>query len=319
MIRILEKHFEPTMGGNKNCKVPQVTFWFWIAKCCATTVGETVSDFFNLQFDPCQCTQKGLGFDALLFVPLLLATLYLQMQSNKYKPHLYWAAIILCSIVGTIITDGFHDNWGLMVWIEVIIFFVAMVVCFYFWYQSEGTLDIHSINSTRREVYYWGTVIWTFALGTAVGDCTANHWAIGFAPILGFFVAIVFMFLMIWICGRFVFGFIEKNSDREIFLFWLVYIMTRPLGASTGDLLGSGKRAGGWGLGTGWTSLLFFGIIIAIVCYLEYSGVDQIKHVHEHQKVSNSNDAQDIENAPGVEVAQVVATDKQAEGDVVLA
>jgi uncharacterized membrane-anchored protein len=316
MIRILEQHFEPTMGGSKNCKVPQVTFWFWIAKCCATTVGETVSDFFNLQFDPCQCTQKGLGFDALLFVPLLLVTLYLQLQATKYRPTFYWAAIILCSIVGTIITDGFSDNWGLMVWIEVIIFFVLMIVCFCFWYESEKTLDIHSINTTRREVYYWGTVIWTFALGTAVGDCTANHWQIGFAPILGFFVAIVFVLFVIWALGRFVFGYIKKNDNNEVFLFWLCYIMTRPLGASTGDLLGSSKNQGGWGFGVGWTSLLFFGIIIMIVCYLEYTGADQIQHSNDHQKVSDGSRSGDAEN----EIAQVVPKDyphEQAEVQLV--
>jgi len=220
-----------------------------------------------------------------------------------YRPSIYWAAIILCSIVGTIITDGFHDNLGLMVWIEVIIFFVAAVSCFFLWYRSEKTLDIHSINTTRREVYYWSAVIWTFALGAAVGDCTANHWSIGFGPILGFFIAIVFLFLSIWVLGRFVFGFIQKNDDKEILLFWLVYIMTRTLGASTGDLLGSSKSQGGWGVGTGWTSLLFFGIIIGIVCYLEYSGIDQIQHGNAHQKVKDSS--QDVEMAEVAAVADV--------------
>jgi uncharacterized membrane-anchored protein len=235
MIGVLEAHFNKyKTDATKPCLVPQVTIWFWFAKCCATTVGETVSDFFNSLFDPCQCTQAGLGFAALLFVPLLLFNLYLQLRWAVYSPRIYWPAIILCSIVGTIITDGFHDNWGLMVWIEVIIFFVAMSVSFYSWYTSEGTLDIHSIDSTRRQVYYWSTVIWTFALGTAVGDCTANHWAIGFGPILGFFAAIVAIFFAIWVSGRFLFGFIKKDDSTEIFLFWAVYIMTRPLGASTG-------------------------------------------------------------------------------------
>jgi uncharacterized membrane-anchored protein len=293
MINFLEKHFDTTRPSKETapCLVPQVTFWFWICKCCATTVGETVSDFFNSLFDPCQCTQRGLGFDALLFVPLLLGFLYLQLRSETYQPRIYWTCIILASIVGTIITDGFHDNWGLMVWIEVIIFFVAMCLCFYFWHHSEHTLDIHSITTTRRQVYYWGTVIWTFALGTAVGDCTANHWLIGFGPILGFFAAIVFMFFVVWLVGRYT-GLIKKDDAAEILLFWLVYIMTRPLGASTGDLLGESKQNGGLGLGTGWTSLLFFGIIVIIVCYLEYSGIDQITH----QKVNDaSNLSGDVE------------------------
>ena len=124
MISFLEKAF-PSGDTVKTCKVPQVTFWFWIAKCCATTVGETVSDFFNTLFDPCQCTSLGLGLDAVLFFPLLFANLYFQLKSDSYSPTMYWLAIILCSICGTIITDGFHDNLGLQLWIDVIIFFIG--------------------------------------------------------------------------------------------------------------------------------------------------------------------------------------------------
>lgn len=277
---ILDKHFSPKNGELQSMKVPHVTIWFWIAKCCATTVGETVSDFFNTLFDPCQCTSKGLGFDALLFFPLLFFILYWNFKIDYYSPALYWGAIILSSICGTIVTDGFHDNLGIDLWIEIVVFFFLMSFTFASWYRSQGTLDIHSIDSFKRECYYWGSVIWTFALGTAVGDGTAEYWGIAFGPILGFFVAITFGFLCIWVIGRWTGG-IEKGDKYEIILFWASYIMTRPMGASTGDWLGSAPKDGGLGLGTGYTSLLFFGIIVIIVIYLHFSKIDVIAHEHK--------------------------------------
>jgi uncharacterized membrane-anchored protein len=292
LFDVLDKHFSPKNGQSQSIKVPHVTIWFWIAKCCATTVGETVSDFFNTLFDPCQCTAKGLGFAALLFFPLLFLVLYWNFKLNYYSPALYWGAIILCSVCGTIVTDGFHDNLGLELWIEIVVFFFLMSWTFAAWYRSEGTLDIHSIDTFKRESYYWGTVIWTFALGTAVGDCTAETWGLAFAPILGFFVAIIFGFLLVWLLGRFT-GKIEKGDRYEIALFWAVYIMTRPLGASTGDLLGSSVGEGGWGLGTGYTSLLFFGIILIIVFFLYYSKVDVIVDVVPHNQADKP-----IHNSP---------------------
>ena len=156
-----------------------------------------------------------------------------------------------------------------------------MALCFFWWWESEKTLDIHSIFTVRRELFYWSAVIWTFALGTAVGDCTAAHWAgITYPQILAFFVGICTFTFLIWVSGRY-FGIIEKGSAAEIGLFWFAYIFTRPLGASTGDLLGLSTSSGGWGLGTGWTSLLFLGIIILVVSYLTYTKVDQLPHTHK--------------------------------------
>jgi len=264
-------------------KVPHVTIWFWIAKCCATTVGETVSDFFNLLFDPCQCTWKGLGYDAILFFPLLFLCLYWNFRLDYYHPALYWGAIVLCSICGTIVTDGFHDNLGVMLWIEILVFTALMTANFWRWYAVEKSLNIHSVNTLSKELFYWGTVIWTFALGTAVGDCTATQWGLAFAPILGFFAAVTFGVLVTWVSLRY-FEVIKKDDSVEVTLFWAAYIMTRPLGASAGDMLGSSKSAGGLGFGVGWTSLLFAGIILMLVLGLMHSKVDIDK---DHIAVSN--------------------------------
>jgi uncharacterized membrane-anchored protein len=188
MFASLNKHFSPAYGKPQNMKVPHVTAWFWVAKCCATTVGETISDFFNVLFDPCQCTSAGLGFAALLFFPLLFGVLYVNFKIDYYHPALYWGAIILCSICGTIVTDGFHDNLGVMLWIELIVFFVIMCFSFYSWWKSEGTLDIHSIDTFDRELYYWGIGDLDVCTGnrswrlhcTAVGNCIRTY--IGLLP-----------------------------------------------------------------------------------------------------------------------------------------
>jgi len=231
--------------------------------------------------------------------PYCFFCLHTQLKLDRYNPSLYWLCIILCSICGTIITDGFHDNLGLMLWIEIIIFSAGVIYCFYFWHTSEKTLDIHSIYTLRRELYYWAAVVWTFALGTAVGDCTATHWiGITYPQILAFFVGICSFIFVVWIGGRYT-GLIIKDSDTEIFLFWVAYIFTRPLGASTGDLLGLSVAQGGWGLGTGWTSLLFLGIIVLVVCYLTFTKVDQLPHIST-QKISNST-TNDVSNAVHVD------------------
>jgi uncharacterized membrane-anchored protein len=300
----LDKHFSPKDGQPQSMKVPHVTIWFWIAKCCCTTVGETISDFFNVLFDPCQCTAKGLGFDALLFFPLFFFVVYWNFKLDYYSLALYWGGITLCSICGTIVTDGLHDNLGLDLWIEILIFFTLMTATFTRWHQSEGTLDVHSINSFRKESYYWATIIWTFALGTAIGDCTADQWGINFAPILGFFIAITLGILLVWAVSRKM-GWIVKGDQYDVFLFWSAYIMTRPVGASTGDLLGSSVSNGGWGLGVGYTSLLFFGIIVLIVLALTYSKVDADPNLLVISPKSVDNDLEGQPHVAAIEVREL--------------
>jgi len=242
------------------CKVPQVTYAFWIIKSCATTVGESLSDCFNTTLG------LGLGNTAALFFPLLLLSLVIQFYMTRYDPFLYWIAVVLMSICGTIVTDGFHDNLGIQLWIEVIVFFFLMSGSFGWWYRSQGTLDIHSINSIKREAFYWMAVIFTFALGTAVGDLIAESFNVGYGFTLLIFVVVIIIIFLAWF-------FFKMNP---ILSFWFAYIMTRPLGASIGDLLASNQSDGGAGLGILGTSLLFLGIITVLVIYLAYAKVDQI-------------------------------------------
>jgi uncharacterized membrane-anchored protein len=238
----------------RTCKVPQITWVFWIIKCCCTTVGESLSDYFNVDLG------FGLGGAAALFFPLLVLNLVVQFGLRFYNPSTYWCAVVLMSICGTIWTDGLHDNLGAQNSILVACFAPILLLVFYLWYRTEGTLDVHSINTFRREAWYWLVVIWTFALGTAIGDGTAAWSGLGFGPILGLWVAVLAVILFVWYI---------KAVDN-VLGFWMAYVMTRPLGASAGDLLAES-------LGIGYTALVFLIIIIVCVAGLEYTKFDQIK------------------------------------------
>jgi uncharacterized membrane-anchored protein len=260
-------------------KVPsKITLFFWIVKCCATTVGETLSDYFNVNLG------LGLGGAAGLFFPLLLINLCVQFWYPKYQPPIYWLAVVLMSVCGTIFTDGFHDNLGVELWIEIVVFFFLMCCAFGAWYRSEGSLDIHGINTPRRECFYWLSILFTFALGTALGDIVAETAGLGYGVTLALFAGIIVFIGLLW---RF------KALD-EVTAFWFAYIMTRPLGAATGDLISVPKSTGGGGLGAGGTSGLFSGIIILCVAYLVYSGADQHGDV---QPVATNNEEEDEESS----------------------
>src|SRR5438046_3455501 len=156
-------------------KVPEVTLYFWAIKVLCTTVGETASDYLS--------DNVGLGLTKTTFMTgaLLLATLVFQFRARKYVPGIYWLGIVLISVVGTQITDNLTDNAGVSLVITTIVFSIVLAVVFGAWYASERTLSIHTIYTTRRESFYWLAVLFTFALGTAAGDLTAESLHVGFA------------------------------------------------------------------------------------------------------------------------------------------
>lgn len=256
-------------------KVPVIiTIFFWIVKILATTVGETAADFliFNLNF--------GLGSTSVLMSVLLAGFLFAQIKSRKYIPWLYWMTVVFVSIVGTLITDNLTDNLGVSLVSTTVAFSIAMVATFAFWYLSEKSLSIHSIYTSKRELFYWAAILFTFALGTAAGDLLAESMALGYAKsALGFGAVIAAIAL-----GFYVF---KLNA---VSAFWLAYILTRPLGASLGDLLSQPVSNGGLGLGTVSTSAIFLVAIFGLVSYLTISRVDAAKPVRA--------DSQDIEISP---------------------
>jgi uncharacterized membrane-anchored protein len=172
-------------------------------------------------------------------------------------PWAYWAAVVMISVVGTLVTDNLVDNFGVPLQTTTAAFTVALAVTFAIWYWAENTLSIHAVITARREIFYWLAILFTFSLGTAAGDLVAEHFELGYLATGLLFAGIVGGF---WAAYRL--------GGNPILTFWLAYIFTRPLGASFGDLLSQPLEYGGLGFGTVVTSFLFLGCIVAIVIYM---------------------------------------------------
>jgi uncharacterized membrane-anchored protein len=258
----------PSLGRQMLNKVPEVTIFFWIIKILATTVGETAADFLN--------TKLNVGLTNTTFVmgALLLITLFFQFRSRKYVPGLYWLAVVLISVVGTLITDNLTDNFGVPLETSAIIFSVALLATFVAWYASEKTLSIHSIYTTKREAFYWLTILFTFALGTASGDLVAENLNLGYLLSAIMFAVLIGMVTVAYYCFKL----------NAVLAFWIAYILTRPLGASLGDYLSQPSDAGGLGLGTVGTSAIFLVIILSLVLYLTKTRRDQLPVLSENEK-----------------------------------
>lgn len=242
-------------------KVPEITVFFWVIKILCTTVGETGADFLNTNLN------LGLDWVTLIMGAMLAVTLVFQFKSKKYVPGIYWLAVVLISIVGTLITDNLTDRLGVPLIFTTMIFTVLLSIVFAVWYKKEKTLSIHSIVTTRREAFYWLAILFTFALGTAAGDLLAETINLGYllsAIIFGVLIAAV-------ATSHFVF------KVNAILAFWIAYILTRPLGASIGDYLSQDLNNGGLGLGTVITSMIFLGTILATVIYLTITKKDVIR------------------------------------------
>lgn len=233
-------------------KVPQVTIFFWIIKILCTTVGETAADFLSVKL------KFGLTHTTYVVGALLAAALAVQLRGRRYIPVVYWVTVVLLSVVGTLITDNLVDNFGIALQTTTVAFSVALAVTFGAWYASERTLSIHTIYTTRREWFYWAAVLFTFALGTAAGDLLAEGLALGYARSALMFAAVIAVIAV---------GHLRFKLNA-VFAFWIAYILTRPLGASIGDLLSQPAANGGIGLGTVATSALFLVAIAALIVYL---------------------------------------------------
>jgi uncharacterized membrane-anchored protein len=239
-------------------KVPEVTLYFWVIKVLCTTVGETASDYL--------ATNLNLGLTKTTFITgaLLIVTLVFQFRLRKYVPGVYWLGIVLISVVGTQITDNLTDNAGVSLVTTTIVFSIVLALVFAAWYASERTLSIHTIYTTRREAFYWLTVLFTFALGTAAGDLTAERLNVGYA-----WSAVLFAAVIAAVAGAH-----YRLRLNAVLAFWIAYILTRPLGASLGDLLSQARADGGLGLGTTVTSIIFLVAILVVVAYLSITRKD---------------------------------------------
>jgi uncharacterized membrane-anchored protein len=244
-------------------KVPEVTVYFWIIKILCTTVGESFADYINATLG------FGLYKTTVVFSVALVAVLVWQFRLPRYVPGVYWLAVVLISVVGTLLTDILTDSTGVALWISTLVFSVLLAVVFGIWYSRERTLSIHTIVTTPREAFYWLAVLVTFALGTAAGDWTLELTGWGPGPSALFPAGLIAAVFVAWRLGA-----------GPVLCFWLAYILTRPLGANLGDFLASPRADGGQGLGTLGTSVLFLSTIFLVVLYLTKTRKDQTELVY---------------------------------------
>jgi uncharacterized membrane-anchored protein len=231
-------------------KVPAIALSFWAVKLLSTAQGEVTSDYLVRQINPVLAVGLGgLG---------LLAALVLQFWVRRYVAWIYWLAVVMVAVFGTMVADVIHVRFGVPYLVSTAFFAVALAVIFVVWQASEQTLSIHTIYTRRRELFYWATVMATFALGTAAGDLTA------ITLHLGYFSSGV-LFAILIALPALAYRFFHLNP---ILAFWLAYILTRPLGATFADWFGRSHDLSGLGLGTGSVSLALTVAIVFFVGYL---------------------------------------------------
>jgi len=243
-------------------KVPEVTIFFWIIKILATTVGETFADFIN--------ETLGFGLTKTTWVMLLflVAALFFQFRAKKYVPAIYWLVVVFISVVGTLITDTLTDGHDVSLKLTTAVFAVLLGIVFTLWYKQEGTLSIHSIDTPKRESWYWLAILVTFSLGTAAGDLISETFNLGYWKSILLFAGLIGLVCI----GAFAF------KLNRVFAFWAAYILTRPLGASIGDFMSQDHTqdtAWGLGIGTTGTSIIFLGAIMVVVIFLTLTKRDQ--------------------------------------------
>jgi uncharacterized membrane-anchored protein len=254
------RHDAPSLGRQMLNKVPEITIYFWVIKILCTTVGETAADLLN--------ENLGLGLTNTTYImaAALIVVLVFQFRARKYVPGIYWLAVVLISVVGTLFSDNLVDNLGVELQTTTIAFSVILACVFGAWYASERTLSVHTIVTSKREAFYWLAILFTFALGTSAGDLVAEKLELGYLPSVGIFAGAIAIVTVAHL----------RFKLNAILAFWIAYILTRPLGASIGDWLSQPVEETGLGLGTILTSLIFLSAILALVVYLTISKRDLI-------------------------------------------
>jgi uncharacterized membrane-anchored protein len=229
-------------------KVPEVTLSFWVIKIMSTTVGETGADYLAVN------AGIGQGFTRMIMAAVLATALLLQLRTRRYTPWVYWLTVVLVSVVGTQITDLMTDGLGVSLYVSTAAFALALAALLFVWYRIEGTLSIHAIVTRRRELFYWATVLCSFALGTAAGDLATEALGMGFLGGAAAFGGLIGIAYVTW-----------RMGGNAVMTFWAAYILTRPFGAALGDLLTQATAYGGLGIGAMRTSALFLSVIVILV------------------------------------------------------
>ena len=231
-------------------RVPEITILFWVIKGLSTAMGESTSDYLVHVLPPVLAVALGfVGFAVAMII---------QFSLRRYRAWAYWFAVVMVGVFGTMVADVLHVGFGVPYFASAVLFALVLAATFVVWHRVEGTLSIHTVDSTRREVFYWMTVVATFALGTAVGDLTSVALGLGYLGSAVLFAAIITI-------PAVAYGVFNANA---VLTFWFAYVITRPLGASIADWLGKTHGEGGLGIGNGPVALVLTAVIAGLVAYL---------------------------------------------------
>lgn len=241
-------------------KVPEITALFWVTKLLTTAMGEAVSDFLVNAISPYVAVAIGFG--------VFVVGLVLQFRAKRYIPWVYWFTVAMVAIFGTMAADVLHKQFGVSFVMSTIFFTICLSIIFSTWHKVEHSLSIHTITTWRREIFYWLTVVTTFALGTAAGDLIADGLHLGYL-VAGAVFAVLMIIPLI--------GYRVKFS--ETIVFWFAYIVTRPLGASFADWFGKSAPSG-LGLGDGPVSVVLAVLIVACVLYMTINRAEQQRELN---------------------------------------
>ena len=248
-------------------KVPEVFLTFWVIKLLTTGIGETGADFMGTHSIPIAGVVGVGGF---------FAAMWWQLRAGSYRPVRYWVTVLMVAVFGTMIADGPHVALGTPYWFDAVVYFVLLGGLLAWWQRSEGTLSVHSIVTSRRERFYWGTVLLTFGLGTALGDAAAIDAGLGFGWSIVLFGVAILVPLGLWRAGL-----------PAVGCFWASYALTRPLGASVADFLAAKPSDGGLGFGTGVVTaigLVLFAVLVGYVALTHSDEVGAHRRAHEHEE-----------------------------------
>jgi uncharacterized membrane-anchored protein len=264
MLFYVPRHTRPSSLLSRGAlRVPEITAYFWIIKALSTAMGEATSDYLVHQMNPVLAVALGLaGF---------IAALALQFSMRRYLAATYWLAVVMVGVFGTMAADVIHVRFGVPYVASSLLYGVLLAAVFVIWEKTEKTLSFHTIDTPRREVFYWAAVAATFACGTAIGDLTATTFHLGY----GFSIVLFIGVMAIPVVGFWRFHW------NPIVSFWFAYVVTRPIGASFADWVSKPQIASGLGWGDGRTSLVLTAVIACFVAYLAVTKRDvQRDEVH---------------------------------------
>ncbi len=232
-------------------KVAQVNIYFWVMKICATTLGETGGDLLSMTLN------IGYAISSIILLSFFLITLFIQLASKKFHPVIYWLVIVSTSTAGTTMSDYMDRSVGLGYFKGSLILVSCLVLILALWRYSEGTLSVNYIQTKKAEIFYWTAILFSNTLGTALGDFLADSSGLGFlggAVLIGSLLALVVLAYYL-------------TQVNRVMLFWIAFVLTRPFGATFGDVLTKSVEKGGLNLGTIGSSIVLASILIVFIVY----------------------------------------------------